>query len=168
MGAERLRVEEELAAKQREEEELKRQIAEEAERKAELERQEAEEAKRRADEEARRNQEAAEAAERELKEAAEKAEQERAQKERAQKVQDWLKSNKFAGPNDKKSANCACASTYPIHEAATQGHVDIVRGLLEAKANANQTNNKKLTALQLAELKNHAEVVALLLGHRSA
>merc|ERR1712007_606 len=140
-------------------EELSRQIAEEAERKAELERQEAEEAKRRADEEARRNQEAAEAAERELKEAA--------QKERAQKVQDWLKSNKFAGPNDKKSANCACASTYPIHEAATQGLVDIVRGLLEAKANANQTNNKKLTALQLAELKNHAEVVALLLGHRS-
>merc|ERR1712007_287895 len=153
MGAERLRVEEELAAKQREEEELKRQIAEEAERKAELERQEAEEAKRRADEEARKNQEAAEAAERELKEAAEKAE-----RERAQKVQDWLKSNKFASPNDKKSANCACASTYPIHEAAGHGEVDIVRGLLEAKADATQKNNKKLTALQLAELKNHAEV----------
>merc|ERR1712007_371263 len=137
------------AAKQREEEELRRQIAEEAERKAELERQEAEEAKRRADEEARRNQEAAEAAERELKEA-------------AQKVQDWLKSNKFAGPNDKKSGNCACATTYPIHEAAVHGQVDIVRGLLEAKADATQTNNKKLSALQLAELKKHAEVVALL------
>merc|ERR1712176_1570269 len=138
-------------------EELRRQIAEEAERKAELERQEAEEAKRRADEEeARKKQEAAEAAERELKEAAEKAE-----RERAQKVQDWLKSNKFASPNDKKSANCACATTYPIHEAAAHGQVDIVRGLLEAKADATQTNNKKLTALQLAELKNHAEVVAL-------
>merc|ERR1712007_275599 len=157
MGAERLRVEEEMAAKQREEEELRRQIAEEAERKAELERQEAEEAKRRADEEARRNQEAAEAAERELKEAAEKAE-----KDRAQKVQDWLKSNKFSGPNDKKSGNCACATTYPIHEAAVHGQVDIVRGLLEAKADATQTNNKKLSALQLAELKKHAEVVALL------
>merc|ERR1712176_173289 len=115
-------------------EELRRQIAEEAERKAELERQEAEEAKRRADEEeARKKQEAAEAAERELKEAAEKAE-----RERAQKVQDWLKSNKFASPNDKKSANCA--STYPIHEAATHGQVDIVRGLLEAKADATQKN----------------------------
>merc|ERR1712064_257950 len=151
---------EEMAAKQREEEELRRQIAEEAERKAELERQEAEEAKRQADEEARKKQEAAEAAERELKEAAEKAE-----KERAQKVQDWLKSNKFASPNDKKSANCACASTYPIHEAAIHGEVDIVRGLLEAKADATQKNNKKLTALELAELKKHAEVVALLQAH---
>merc|ERR1712007_399196 len=127
---------------------------------AELERQEAEEAKRRADEEARKNQEAAEAAERELKEAAEKAE-----KERAQKVQDWLKSNKFASPNDKKSANCGCASTYPIHEAAIHGQVDIIRGLLEAKADATQKNNKKLTALQLAERKKHAEVVALLQAH---
>merc|ERR1712196_297027 len=121
---------------------------------------EAEEAKRLAEEEARKNQESAEAAEHELKEAAEKAE-----KERAQKVQDWLKSNKFASPNDKKSANSACASTYPIHEAATHGEVDIVRGLLEAKADATQQNNKKLTALQLAELKKHAEVVALLQAH---
>merc|ERR1712007_179662 len=121
---------------------------------------EAEEAKRRADEEARKNQEAAEAAERELREAAQKAE-----RERAQKVQDWLKSNKFKGPNDKKSANCGCKSTYPIHEAAIHGQVDVVRGLLEAKADATQKNRKKLTALQLAELKKHSEVVALLQAH---
>jgi len=156
--AEIRRIEEELAAKQKEEEELAR-IAKEAEEQAEFERKEAEEAKRRGDEEeALKHQLAAEAAEREAKAAEELREKEH----RATQVQEWIKSNKFASHNEKKSAGCCGGSKYPIHAAAEEGKVDIVKGLLEAKADPTQKNSKNQTALQLAELKKHADVVALL------
>jgi len=135
--AERLRVEEERAAKQKEEEEQERlRLAEEAERRAELERKEAEEAKRRGDEEeALKHKLAAEAAEREAKEVAEKAEK----ADRAKQVQEWIKTNHFASHNEKKAAKCCGgASHYPIHAAAQDGRVDIVRGLLEANADPTQ------------------------------
>merc|ERR1712137_583837 len=150
---ERKRVEELRLAKIREEEELKR-LQEESERKAEEERLEAEEAKRRGDEEeARKHKEQAEAAEREAKEAGEKA-------ARIHQVSEWLKKHKFASHSDKK-ASC-CASTYPIHVAAEAGEVDIVRGLLECKADPIQKNSKGSTAAQLAVLRKHADVIRLL------
>jgi len=158
--AELRRAEEEQAAKLlKEEEEEQRRIAAELEAQAELDRKEAEEAKRRGDEEAAQALKLkAEAEEREAKVAAELAEK----THRESQVQEFLKSNKFASHNDKKSAGCCGGSKYPIHAAAEDGKVDIVKGLLEAKADPAQKNSKNQTALQLAELKKHADVVALL------
>lgn len=150
------------------EEENQRKI-EEDERIALQERAEAEEAKRRGDEEeARKHQEAAEAAEREaqaLKEL-EQAELETRLKDEADgrrnKVNEWLKKNKFAGANEIKKTSCMGASTYPIHNAAVEGDVEIVKGLLEAKASPASKNSKGKTAEQMAQLKNNVDVVALL------
>lgn len=150
---ERIRAEELRLAQLREEEECKR-LQEEAERKAEEERLEAEAAKKRGDEEeARLHKERAEAEEQLAKEASEKS-------ARLHQVSEWLKKHKFAGHSDKK-ASC-CASTYPIHAAAEAGEVDIVRGLLECKADPTQKNSKGSTATQLAVLKKHADVITLL------
>jgi len=50
----------------------------------------------------------------------------------------------------------------PLHAAAYGGHVDSVRALLAFKANPQYQTSKRLTALDVAKLKGHAAVVALL------
>lgn len=156
--------EEEQEKKRKQEEELRRREQEEqkkkeeAEKRAEQERLEAEEARRRGDEEeARKHQLAAERAERELRE---REEAERSA--RNQKVQEWLKQHKYNEVTALKKAKCCGVSNSPLHTAADAGDVEIVQGLLEAKADPEAKNSSGKTALQLAELKNHSNVVVML------
>eukprot|EP00435_Cladocopium_sp_Y103_P032252 s631_g8.t1 len=51
----------------------------------------------------------------------------------------------------------------PLHSAAQAGHVDIVRFLLEAGANKDQTKDRGATPLHVAASQGHLEVVRLLI-----
>merc|ERR1712137_467389 len=75
---------------------------------------------------------------------------------------DWLKANKFAEPTALQKAKCCGVSTSPLHKAADAGDLEIVQGLLEAKADPETKNSAGKTPVQLAELKNRSNVVVML------
>ena len=50
-----------------------------------------------------------------------------------------------------------------LHIAATKGHDDIARALLEYKVNVNSVNNEEETALHIAAAKGHEDIARLLL-----
>jgi len=49
--------------------------------------------------------------------------------------------------------------------ASHEGHTEIVKHLLAAKADVNAVNKDGTTALQIASLKHHAKIVELLKAH---
>ena len=60
------------------------------------------------------------------------------------------------------SRACFVAGTTPSHLAAGNGHLEVLRLLLEHGADKDQTNCNGLTLLRLAALNGHLEVVRLL------
>jgi ankyrin repeat protein len=63
---------------------------------------------------------------------------------------------------DPTLVNIMDGRTSPLHEAARNNHVEIVRLLLDAGANPSLTNGDGKTALELATEQGHAAVVAML------
>ena len=53
--------------------------------------------------------------------------------------------------------------TTPLHLAAEHGHMEVIRILLEHKADKDKSSPHGLTPLRLAALNGHTEVVKLLL-----
>ena len=50
-----------------------------------------------------------------------------------------------------------------LHLAASRGHIEVARALLQAGANARKSNNNGQTPLHLATMKGHLEIVRALL-----
>jgi ankyrin repeat protein len=65
-----------------------------------------------------------------------------------------------AGPNATQQSGFA-----PIHEAALNGNVELVRLLLENGANPGLRNDEGLTAADLAQSQGHSEVASILGSH---
>merc|ERR1712232_1074798 len=88
----------------------------------------------------------------------------RAAEQRQEAVQKFLADHKFKGINIGKRS--LTKTTYPLHEASKRNDIDMVRMLVEERANLEQTNSRKQTPLQRAmrQSKNgsHAEVIALI------
>jgi len=63
----------------------------------------------------------------------------------------------------KNGADVNASGVYPLHVACTQGHLEIVKLLLENRAVVNALNESKKTPLCLACENNHESVVSLLL-----
>lgn len=81
---------------------------------------------------------------------------------RTNRVAEWLKEHKFADVNDKKKIYCFGGASYPIHVAAKAGDAAIVSSLLEGRADFKAKNYRGRTAMEVAQYKNHGEVVILL------
>jgi|ERR1712137_679577 len=81
---------------------------------------------------------------------------------RAEKVDKWLKHHNFTHANDKKKATVFGGSSYPLHTAADDGDKEIVRGLLEARADHATKNWMGKTAIEIAQYKNYGAVVVYL------
>ncbi|KAJ6559966.1 ankyrin repeat-containing domain protein, partial [Mycena capillaripes] len=55
----------------------------------------------------------------------------------------------------------------PLHFAATNGHTQIVRFLVERHANVNLPEKGELTPVHIAARDGHADIVRLLVDHRA-
>merc|ERR1712084_88642 len=99
-------------------------------------------------------------------EAARQAEEEaqRAAEARKKAVQKFMMDHKFKGVNTGRKS--LTKTTYPLHEAAKQHDINMVKMLVEEGANVNQTNSRKQTPLQRAKQENkngsHTEVIGVL------
>jgi len=83
-------------------------------------------------------------------------------KVRAEKAAGWLKHHKFAHVNEKKKSHVFGGSSYPLHIAADDGDTDLVRGLLEARADHTTKNWMGKTPIEIAQYKNYGVVVLYL------
>merc|ERR1712136_691082 len=104
-----------------------------------------------ADEEARVQQREREAEER-------RQEQERIQKEKGEreaadkeKLEAWMKKKKITDINSKKSLGFFSGSAFPLHMAVKEKHSEMVRILLNGKADPSVVNSSGLSPLQFAE-----------------
>merc|ERR1712048_877985 len=85
---------------------------------------------------------------------------------RSEAVDNFLAEHKFKGINIGKRS--LTKTTYPLHEASKRNNIDMVRMLVEERANLEQTNSRKQTPLQRAIRQNkngsHTDVIALIKG----
>jgi len=142
--------EERRIAQEREEQEAEARQRAEAEEQRKREEEEALEKQRAADDQARADQEAKEA---EKKRGEEKAEEERKAKQAADKatLDAWFKAKKLQDVSTKKSLGFFAGSAYPLHLAVKEKNADVLRILLESKADPAAVNSSKQTPLQYAE-----------------
>jgi membrane protein involved in colicin uptake len=142
--------EERRKAQEREEQEAEARQRAEAEEQRKREEEESLEKQRANDDEARANQEAKEV---ERKHGEEKAEEERKAKQAADKatLDAWFKAKKLQDVSTKKSLGFFSGSTYPLHLAVKEKNVDVLRILLDSKADPAALNSSKQTPLQFAE-----------------
>merc|ERR1712187_146539 len=108
-----------------------------------------------------------EAARKKAEAAAEATRQEMAKhaaEQRQDAVQKFLADHKFKGVNTGRKS--LTKTTYPLHEAAKQHDIKMVKMLVEEGANVNQTNSRKQTPLQRATRENkngsHEEIIGVL------
>merc|ERR1712135_40436 len=94
-----------------------------------------------------------EAKEAEKKRGEEKAEEERKAKQAADKatLDAWFKATKLQDVSTKKSLGFFAGSAYPLHLAVKEKNADVLRTLLESKADPAAVNSSKQTPLQYAE-----------------
>jgi len=103
-------------------------------------------------EEARQNQAEQEAREKEEAET----------RERNDKVIEWMKEHGYRDINEKKKKSLFGGSVYPILQAVEACDVNIVKGLLEMKADHTVKNAMGNTPVKIAQSKNYGSVVILL------